>query len=222
MSQQKEIVILLHGILRSNVDMMPMALYFKSKGYDAHAIKYPSTEKTIEDLAHYIHETIGEYFGKDKPKVHFVTHSMGGLLARYYIHHYQPENLGKVVMLGTPNQGSESADFLMESEIFAPIFKKIYGPAGQQLSTDQKHIADDITYPLGIIAGNASINPLSPWMLADIETGHDGVVPIENTKIDGMTDHIVLHVAHTLMIIAPEVFKQAAYFLENNKFNHEK
>ena len=214
----KEIVILLHGILRSDLDMMPLALYLRQKGYEAHAIKYPSREKNLEDLTDYLHTQIEQYTGTDKPKINFVTHSMGGLLTRYYIHHHHPENLGKVVMIGTPNKGSESADFLMESKIFSPIFEKIYGPAGQQLGTKHEYVTHDIDYPLGVIAGSQSINPLAPWMLADIDSGHDGIVPVENTKIDGMADHIVLPATHTFMVFSPEVIKQSAYFLDHGKF----
>lgn len=216
----KEIVILLHGILRSDLDMMPLALYLRQKGYEAHAIKYPSREKDLEDLTHHLHDDIQQYVGEKKPTLHFVTHSMGGLLARYYIHNYRPKNLGKVVMIGTPNQGSEAADFLMESEYLSPIFKKIFGPAGQQLGTKHEYVEHDIDYPLGIIAGSQSINPLAPWMLTDIVNGHDGVVPIDSTKIEGMTDHITIQATHTFMTFSPEVISQAAHFLKHTKFNH--
>lgn len=118
-------------------------------------------------------------------------------------------------MLGPPNTGSEFADWLSDTEILAPIFKTVFGPAGAQLRTSHKHIDDDITYPLGIIAGNASINPLAPWFLPG---EHDGIVPVERTKIDGMTDHIVIPATHSFMMFNTEVMEQTYEFLKNSKF----
>lgn len=213
-----EIIVLLHGILRSNTDMLGLEHALKKHDYDVINILYPSREKPLEELSTFVHETIQTHksYSPDKT-LNFVTHSMGGLIARYYIATHKPANLGKVIMLGPPNTGSEFADWLTDNEILAPLFKSIFGPAGQQLGTKYKHIDDDITYPLGIIAGNASINPLAPWVLSG---EHDGIVPVERTKIYGMTDHIVLKSTHTLMMFEPKVMKQVLEFLKNEKFAH--
>ncbi|MDH5722341.1 MAG: alpha/beta hydrolase [Alphaproteobacteria bacterium] len=211
-----ETVILLHGILRSKMDMYPITKYLEGKGYDTLNILYPSRQQSLEELTNFIHEKIQttDHCLENK-ELHFVTHSMGSLIARYYITIHKPENLGKVVMLGPPNTGSEFADFLSETKIIAPLFKHIYGPAGQQLRTDYTHIDKDITYPLGVIAGNMSINPLAPWVLPG---EHDGIVPVERTKIEGMTDHIVVQATHSFMMFNPKVMGQIHHFLEYNKF----
>lgn len=216
-THKKEFVVLLHGILRSKYDMLPLEKYLESKGYMVLNILYPSRELSLEDISKFVDDKIQncpEY--SPDMTLNFVTHSMGGLIARYYIDTYKPKNIGKVVMLGPPNTGSEFADWLSDVKILAPLYKTIYGPAGQQLRTDYHH-KDTINFPLGVIAGNASINPLAPWVL---EGDHDGIVPVERTKIKGMSDHIVLHSTHTFMVFSPQVMSQVHEFLVHGKFDH--
>lgn len=215
-----EIVVLLHGIFRSKLDMHPMAKFLEGKGYKAINILYPSREQSLEDLSDFVHQKIiYDTSYNSAAKLNFVTHSMGGLLARYYIMRHTPKNLGKVVMLGPPNTGSEFADWLSDTKILAPAFKAIYGPSGPQLRTDYKHTDGDITYPLGVIAGNMSINPLAPWVLPG---EHDGIVPVERTRIEGMTDHIVIPATHSFMMFNSDVMQQTYYFLQHQKFDRSK
>lgn len=216
---KEEQVVLLHGILRSKLDMFPLSKYLEDRGYRALNLLYPSREQSLEDLSDFVHEKIMGWADYDESApLNFVTHSMGGLITRYYIARRAPENLGKVVMLGPPNTGSEFADWLSDTEILAPIFKSVFGPASTQLRTDHKHIDGDITYPLGIIAGNASINPLAPWIL---QGAHDGIVPVERTKIEGMRDHIVIPATHSFMMFNPSVMEQVYQFLKNGKFRRD-
>ena len=219
-SANKGFVVLLHGILRSKTDMMPLLVFLRKQGYDGANILYPSRKKSLEDLTDFVEEKIKSAPGYNpSAPLHFVTHSMGGLIARYYIATRRPENLGRVVMLGPPNTGSEFADYLTAHKILAPVFRAIYGPASAQLTTQYKHIDGEINYPLGVIAGNRSINPLALIVLPKKRFGeHDGMVPVERTKIKGMKDHIVLPSTHTFMMFNPNVMKQVYYFLETEKF----
>ncbi|PCJ99908.1 MAG: alpha/beta hydrolase [Zetaproteobacteria bacterium] len=218
--KSRELVVLLHGILRSKTDMLMLKNLFQKNNYAVLNILYPSRKFELEDLRDFVHNKIidCEDYHEDTV-INFVTHSMGGLITRYYIAEYKPKNLGKVVMLGPPNTGSELADWLHETKIIAPIFKAIFGPASDQLTTHYEHIDGDITYPLGIIAGNVSVNPLSPWLL---EGEHDGMVPVERTKIDGMTDHIIMPATHSFMMFNSDVMQQALHFLKYKQFNHNK
>jgi pimeloyl-ACP methyl ester carboxylesterase len=211
-----EFVVLLHGILRSKTDMLPMALYLKKNGYGVLNVLYPSRKKSLEDLTDFIEEKLKACKDYDESMtLHFVTHSMGGLIARYYIATRKPKNLGKVVMLGPPNTGSEFADFLTEHKFFGPIFKKMFGPASGQLTTKYKHAHEEINFPLGVIAGTVSINPFALWILPG---AHDGIVPVERTRINGMRDHITVRSTHTFMMFNRKVMKQVEYFLKNEKF----
>ncbi|MCL4679426.1 MAG: alpha/beta fold hydrolase [Alphaproteobacteria bacterium] len=215
----RELVILLHGIFRNRVDMMPMSLYLEKHGYNTLNIAYPSRHQTLEDLTGFVHAKITESpHYADATRIHFVTHSMGSLIARYWIALYKPDRLGSVVMLGPPNTGSEFADWLSETKVLAPLYEKLFGPAGAQLTTKHKHIDGTIDYPIGVIAGNFSINPLAPWVLPG---EHDGIVPVERTKIEGMTDHIVVPSTHTLMMFNPSVMQQVLSFLKHNRFEHD-
>ncbi len=216
---KKELIVLLHGILRSKHDMMFLKSYFEKNGYHTLNILYPSREQTLEELSNFVHQKIIScpHYSKDTP-LNFVTHSMGGLITRYYIAQYKPENLGKVVMLGPPNTGSEFADWLSDTKILSPLFHGIFGPASGQLKTTHAHIDGDITYPLGIIAGNLSVNPLAPWVLVG---EHDGIVPVERTKIAGMRDHIVMPATHSFMMFNKEVMAQALHFLKHEAFKRD-
>ncbi len=218
-TKNKEMVVLLHGILRSKHDMLLLNNTFKKHGYTTLNIQYPSREQNLEDLSDFVHNKIinSPDYSNDIV-INFVTHSMGGLITRYYIARKKPKNLGKVVMLGPPNTGSEFADWLSDTKVLAPVFKTVFGPASNQLRTDYPHIDGDINYPLGVIAGNLSINPLAPWVL---EGDHDGVVPVERTKIEGMSDHIVIPATHSFMMFNKDVMDQALYFLKHSKFNRE-
>lgn len=215
-----ETIILLHGILRSQFDMLPLTLYLRRQGYDAVNILYPSRKKSIEDLTDFVHEKITAHTGyAPGKKLSFVAHSMGSLIARYYIEKYTPENLGRVVMLGPPNTGSEFADILTDHKILGPAYAKIFGPAAPQLTTRYALGGTDITYPVGVIAGTRSINPLALWALPKARVGaHDGIVPVERTKLAGMRDHITVPTTHTFMMFSPAVMRQVLHFLENEKF----
>ena len=153
---------------------------------------------------------------EDKP-IHFVGYSMGALMVRVLIHKYNYKNLGRVVQLAPPNGGSEVADFLKNFW----LYKKIYGPAGQQLITDQsaiKNLFGDVNYELGIIAGNFSIDPISSII---ISKENDGKVAVEKTKLEGMKSHIVISASHTFFPSNKEVLKQTLYFLKNGSFVRE-
>ena len=208
-------VIILHGITRSNKHMQKLATYLQKDGFDVINLSYPSTTHKIEDLTEIINKEISQRT-PEKKRIHFIGYSMGGLMVRALIHKYNYKNLGKVVQLAPPNQGSELADFVKN---FWP-YKKIFGPAGQQLITDQsavKHIFGEVNYELGIIAGNATIDPISS---AIIPGENDGKVAVERTKLEGMKDHIVVSASHTFFPFNKEVQKQTLYFLKNSNFKH--
>jgi pimeloyl-ACP methyl ester carboxylesterase len=212
-----ELVILLHGALRRGSSMNLMSRYLQRDGYDTLTVTYPSNRQTFEELADYLHAQLSasDQFNSAS-KVHFVTHSMGGIVTRYYLGKNRPAQLGRVVMMGPPNQGSEFADFMTESERLKPIFDKIFGPSGAQMTTAHSHAAaGKIDYDVGVIAGSSSINPLAPWVL---DGAHDGIVPVERTRLDGMKDHIVVRTTHTMMMYNPRVMRQARAFVRNGSF----
>lgn len=214
--EKGDYVVILHGIARSSNHMEKMEKYLLKQGYDAINIDYPSTDYTLESLIYLVHQDISKKLTEDKT-VHFVGYSMGGILNRAIINKHRPKNLGRVVQLAPPNNGSEVSDFLKENW----LYKKVYGPAGQQLTTNQQKIKElfgDIYYDLGIIAGNRTIDPISSSIIPGKD---DGRVSIENTKLKGMKDHIVVSVAHPFLPSNKTVQQQTAYFLQNGVFKKD-
>jgi triacylglycerol esterase/lipase EstA (alpha/beta hydrolase family) len=131
-------IILIHGIFRTNSCMKKISKFLESKNYKTLNVEFPSTKYDILSLAKIIHPQVKE-FSQQVTKINFIGHSLGGLIIRAYLHVYRVENLGRVVMLGTPNHGSELADFLQDFY----IYKKLYGPSGQQLRCIKDPIATD-------------------------------------------------------------------------------
>lgn len=126
-----ECVILLHGLARTDSSMEKLAKDLNKAGFLSVNIKYASTKHPIEKLAE---DAIVDGLRRcpKGSKIHFVTHSMGGILVRQYLSKNTIENMGRVVMLGPPNKGSQVVDNLHK----VPGFKLINGPAGMQLGTD--------------------------------------------------------------------------------------
>jgi pimeloyl-ACP methyl ester carboxylesterase len=208
-------VVLLHGIGRSSASMRLMRRTAEVAGFATLNIDYPSRRSTLEDLAEAIHPEVADFAGRLAGSVHFLTHSMGGLLVRVYLARHRPARLGRVVMLAPPNRGSEIADLLVG---FAP-YGAWFGPAGRQLVTAQGEALlaalGTVNYPLGVIAGDWTIDPVS-WLL--IPGPNDGKVAVERTRIEGVTDHIVLHTTHTTILLNAEVARQAIAFLKTGRF----
>jgi len=207
-----EMVVLLHGIGRTSGSMKAVAAHLADQGYAVFNVDYPSRSQSIADLAAGLHRQLLCEGTSSFSKLHFVTHSMGGLLVRELVKQSRPENFGRVVMLAPPNQGSEVADFLSGNF----LFKMIYGPAGEDLKTGNEAFGA-VDFPLGVIAGTTSIDPISSLIL----TGpNDGKVTVENTKVEGMADHLTLPVNHTFLMRNKTVLQQVSLFLAMGVFDH--
>jgi pimeloyl-ACP methyl ester carboxylesterase len=193
-----------------------MQTAIKASGFSTLNLGYASRRKPLESLAEDIHPPIQRFVDNVEGPIHFVGHSMGGLLSRVYLAKYRPKRLGRVVMLGTPNGGSEIADRLSNMTVYRAYF----GPAGQQLTTRRdaatRAILPAIDYPVGIIAGNRSIDPI---LSALLPRPNDGRVSVENTKLSGMTDHIVVSASHTWLARNQSAIDQTIAFLKEGKFS---
>lgn len=209
-----EPVVVLHGIMRTNKATYQLAKKLSDAGYDVYNFTYPSREFTLEELAEYIDEKIRENGLYEEEKVNIVAHSLGGLIVRAYLNLKPMDNVGRVVMICTPNQGSQIADGVRNSG----LFKKLFGPAGQQLITDQDDIgciSGIVYYDLGIIAGSKSLNPIFSSLLPGKD---DGVVSVEHTKLEGMKDHITIASLHGAILRRKDTAEQTISFLKNGEF----
>jgi len=193
--------------------MAKMAKSLRKNGYNVHNIRYPSTKHSIEELATSVIKRALMQCEKGT-LIHFVTHSLGGILVRQYLSEHTIRNLGNVVMLGPPNQGSEIVDVFQTSA----IYRIITGPAGMQLGTKENSILSRLgpaDFVLGVIAGSRSINLILSTFLSK---ENDGKVSVEKTKLEGMADHITLPIAHPFLMTHSSAIKQTLYFLRHGYF----
>jgi hypothetical protein len=210
-----ETVVLLHGIARTKRCMNALEKALLNDGYQVLNIDYPSRKKRISELASIILEEINRSPKIGNNTIHFVAYSMGCLILRELLAKSTIINIGNNVMLAPPNHGSEVADFLKDNY----IYKHFYGPAGQELTTEyaRKTPFPKMQQAFGVIAGNVCLDPLSYFILPK---GNDGKVTIESTKLEGMTDHIILPCSHTFIMSNPALIKQVKYFLKHRTFFH--
>ena len=214
-NNEKETVVLLHGLARTDTSFNKMEKSLSEEGYDTCNIGYPSTKYSVETLVEkFVLPDIKRCIAGEEKNINFVTHSMGGIVVRYLATLNLPFQINRVVMLSPPNKGSEVVDTL--GGLW--LFKAINGPAGLQLSTRNDSLPNTLgkaDFELGIITGNQSINLILSTM---IEGDNDGKVSVESAKLEGMKDFIVIEATHTFIMKNKTAIEQTKYFLKNAEF----
>ena len=188
----------------------------QEEGYAVVNVGYPSRKFPVEELAtRYLPQAIARC--PDGVGIHFVTHSLGGILLRRYLKTNPLPNLRRVVMLGPPNQGSEVVDKLRD----IPGYRTINGPAGMELGTTEGSLPRTLgpaDFEVGIIAGTRSIN----WILSTfLPNPDDGKVSVENTRLEGMKEHIRIPVSHPFLMKSPLAIERVVAFLEAGSFGRD-
>ncbi len=203
--------------------MRRLAHRLNAEGFTVDNTDYPSRTERIEPLAFGV---IGRALARapktDLP-VHFVTHSMGGMLVRAYLQQHKVDRLGRVVMLAPPNQGTEVVDFYnLRAPLLGRMLRAILGPASGQMRTDAGALPARLgpaQFELGIIAGTVNRNPVFGPVISTMPS--DGVVPVERTKLVGMSDFLALPYTHTFIMDKTLVQDQVVHFLKHGRFDRE-
>lgn len=208
-----ECVFVLHGLARGARSMARLSTQLSDARFVVHNLDYPSTEEPFPRLVALLRTRV-DHEGAACPAIHFVTYSLGGLVVRAFLEQSPPSRLGRVVMIAPPNHGSQIVDHLGDTW----IFRTLLGPVASELGTTPESVPNRLgppRYPLGIIAGDRAINPLGAVLLPD---PHDGAVSADSTRLDGMSDFLVVHRSHTFIMQAPEVATQTIAFLRYGRF----
>jgi pimeloyl-ACP methyl ester carboxylesterase len=189
----------------------------KQAGYTVRNVDYPSRTAPIEMLADdAIGNAVAECRENGATKIDFITHSMGGILVRSYLARHALPELGRVVMLAPPNQGSEIVDKLGSWL----LFHWINGPAGDELGTGPDSTPNQLgpaNFPVGIIAGDRSINWINSLFF--LPGRDDGKVTVARARLDGMRDFLVIHATHSFITYNHEAIRLTIQFLRVGKFS---
>ncbi|WP_298864052.1 alpha/beta fold hydrolase [uncultured Gimesia sp.] len=212
---QGKAVILIHGIIRSSKSFDKLKAACQKTGRLVVPFDYPSTQRTIPENAKYLEQVIHSLEGIEE--IDLVVHSMGGLVVRSWLDQQSvvDTRVKRMVMLGVPNKGADMADRFRSNL----LFKVIFGPAGQQLVTEENNdfIADLPTppFPFGIIAGGRNtLKGYNPLIRGD----NDGTVGVHSTRLPGAADYILLPILHSFMMSDSEAITHTLRFLETGRF----
>lgn len=197
--------------------MLVMEQVLEYHGFRVVNETYPSEEAPISDLVDYVGRSAAQC-GNDR--LHFVTHSLGGILVRAWLAQGHPPNLGRVVMLAPPNHGSEIVDAIRSNDFLDDVATFLNGPATTELGTGDDSFPDTlppVDFELGVIAGDFPINPIGAAVIGERS---DGTVSVDSTRVQGMDDHIVIRASHTLIMMNPLAIAEVIEFLHNGVFDH--
>ncbi len=208
-------VVLAHGLGRTPASMAILANRLEQAGFRVVRFGYPSRTEPIEALVDRLAAAVAACCGDDAGGVHFVTHSMGGVLVRSYLSEREPHE-GRVVMLSPPSQGSEIVDTFADSD----LLRSFLGPAGSRLGTTPDGIASQlgpIRFSLGIITGSRSMNPIGSWLIPGPD---DGTVGVDRAHIEG-SSFLVLPATHTFIMNRRDVADEVVHFLRHGRFRQD-
>ena len=208
--------ILIHGIVRSSKSFAKLEKRLEAEGYTVFSFDYPSTRITIPESAAYLEQCIKSLEGIDE--IHLVVHSMGGLVVRSMLKKVEDPRITRMVMMGVPNMGAEMADTFKTN----PLFKAIFGPAGQQLVTNPEVFLKDLPTPkfeFGILAGargtEKGYNPIIPG-------DDDGTVAVASTRLPGAKDFVSRPVLHSFLMYNNQCIDCTVRFLKEGRFEADR
>jgi pimeloyl-ACP methyl ester carboxylesterase len=203
-----KVVVVVHGIIRSSKSFSRMRVSLERDGYTVVGFDYPSTRVTIRDSAEYLRRVIGSL--EQASEINFVVHSMGGLIVRTYLQQESDPRIRRMVMLGVPNHGANMANVVQNN----PLFKLLFGPAGQQLIKDPEGFIAQLPTPkfeFAVIAGaRGTADGWNPLIAGD----DDGTVEVANTRLPGAADFMTVCGMHSFLMDREDVIDATCGFLK--------
>lgn len=205
-------VVLLHGLWRGWRAMQPLARALENQGFSTLNIPYASGRMPIANLVAHVRSQVEKVAG-DQP-IHFITHSLGGILVRSLLAESVPWQMGKIIMLAPPNRGSEIVDWSRNH----PLLHRVLGPAGRSLSSDGvprelPELPPEIE--AAVIMGSRCSIPVFRKLLG---SENDGIVSAAKGRIGGLQGFSVIDADHTFIQMHPETIRLSLHFLKTGEW----
>ena len=206
-----EIVVLVHGLWMNGMDMSLLRHRLEKAGYETRRFTYRSVRSRPLENAMDLNAFI---LTLEAPVIHFLCHSLGGLVVRHLFHEFPDQRPGRVVTLGTPHQPSSAAQSLIHVPPFRVLFGKsiVNGLLGKVPVWNSDH-------ELGSIAGNLrlGLGMIAPGVVRP----NDGTVAVTETMLNEMKDHVVVHASHFGLLLSGSAARQGIHFLRTGCFIQE-
>jgi triacylglycerol lipase len=212
-----KVVVLVHGYMDTRLNLYSMERELGRDGYVVINKTYPSMDLSIEECADYLAGVIeSELAEVRKPyELYFVTHSMGGLVARCYLNRYHPEGAKRLVMIGTPNRGAMKAELVAR----VPLADKILGPAGMEMAKGENYLTELCggapTIEFAVIAGGKGDGKGYSRLIPGDD---DGTVAVWSTYLPGARDFLMLDHIHNLICFHEDTIENTKAFLKDGSF----
>jgi pimeloyl-ACP methyl ester carboxylesterase len=208
---QRDCVVLIHGLFLSGWALALLAWRMRRRGFDTRLFSYPSVRADFSRnrarLATFLHSV-------NAPKVHLLAHSMGGMLALAVLASEPGLRRGRLVLLGTPGQGSCVADHLGRHRAGAWLL----GGCMPQANALAPYAApEDVA--VGVIAGIKAVG--LGRLVTRLPAPNDGTVTLSETQVAGATAQTRVNLTHTGLILAPSVADLAASFFRTDAFGRD-
>lgn len=208
-----ETIILVHGLWMTGIEMAVLKHRLEAEhGFNCVLFTYHSVTGEIQNHVDRLRELARE---QHCDRLHFVGHSLGGVVT-YKVLESTPDLIeGRAVLLGSPLQGSAAVDAMSRWT----LGRVAVGDAVCKELTSGGLRHWDGRRDIGVIAGSVQMG-FGRLFSEKLMDNSDGTVMIEETRLDGAADHIVLPVTHTSMVFSPLVTTQVVNFLRDGKFDH--
>jgi len=203
-------VVLVHGLWMQGWAMALMGLRLKRCGFRTAIFSYPSMRNSLSQNAHVLSDFVA---GITSSHIHFVGHSLGGLLIMQMLSECPDKRTERIVLAGSPCQANYVASKLARFKLGRYL---IGHSMLQYLKQNLPECTDRCE--VGSIAGSRSLG--AGRLLGGLPDPNDGVVAVEETRMSGLHDQITLNVSHSGMLISASVAKQVCIFLQNGSFSH--